>query len=197
MKERKAKLKRDTKETQILMELNLDGRGKYQISTGIGFLNHMLELFTYHGGFDLKIRAKGDLEVDIHHTNEDIGITLGMAFSTALGDRKGINRYGFFYVPMGKALVRTVVDISGRPSLYLSNFPRVKSNPSYRLSDLRHFLESFVREAGINLHIDVIKSDDFHHMCEAIFKSLARAMRMAVDINPSHKKSIPSTKGKL
>ncbi len=197
MKARKVKIKRITKETEITVELNLDGRGRYQISTGIGFLNHMLELFTYHGGFDLKIQAKGDFDVDIHHTNEDLGITLGQAFNSALQDKKGISRFGFFYVPMGRALVRTVLDISERPSFYLSNFPRVKSNPSYRLSDFKHFLESFVREAGINLHIDVIKSDDFHHMCEAIFKSLARALRMAVDVNPRYQNKIPSTKGKL
>lgn len=197
MKVRKAKLERKTKETEILVELNLDGKGRYRISTGIGFLDHMLELFAYHGGFDLKIKARGDLEVDIHHTNEDLGIVLGGAFNTALGDKKGINRYGFFYVPMGKALVRTVLDISGRPSFYLANFPRTKASSSYRLSDLKHFLDSFTREAGINLHIDVIRPDDFHHVCEAIFKSLARALRMAVDINPSHEKSIPSTKGKL
>lgn len=197
MKVRKVKIKRTTKETEIIVELNLDGRGRYQISTGIGFLNHMLELFTYHGGFDLKIKARGDLEVDIHHTNEDLGIAIGQAFNNALQNKKGISRFGFFYVPMGKALVRTVLDISGRPSLHLEKFPRVKSDASYRLSDLKHFLEGFVRETGINLHIDVIKTDDFHHMCEAIFKSLARALRMAVDVNPRYQNKIPSTKGKL
>jgi len=196
MNKRIAKIRRRTKETDIKVELNLDSRGKYKINTGIGFLNHMLELFAFHGGFNLKIEAKGDLDVGIHHTNEDIGIALGEAFNKALQDKKGITRFGSFYVPMEEALVRVVLDISGRPSLYMSKAVKTASRADYKFSDCKHFMEGFMRNAGINLHIDILKGEDLHHIIEAVFKSLAKSLRMAVGIDLKNK-NVPSTKGKL
>ncbi len=196
MNKRIAKIRRKTKETDIKVELNLDGRGKYKLDTGIGFLNHMLELFAFHGRFDLKVEAGGDLDVGIHHTNEDIGIALGEAFNKALKDKKGIKRFGNFYVPMDGALVRVVLDISGRPSLYISKAVKIASRADYKFSDCRHFMEGFMRNAGVNLHIDVLKGEDLHHIIEAVFKAVAKSLRMAVNID-FKSKSIPSTKGKL
>lgn len=196
MKARSVKVKRKTKETEIEVHLNLDGKGKYRISTGIGFLDHMLELFSFHGRFDLKIGAKGDLNVDIHHTNEDLGLSLGEAINRALGDREGIRRFGFFYVPMGEALVRVVLDISGRASLFFKKPPGIRSGKEYSFLDLKHFLGSFVKPPGINLHIDVLRGEDFHHVAEAIFKALGKALRIAVELDPRGR-GIPSTKGIL
>ncbi len=196
---RAATIKNKTRETDIRIDINLDGSGKYKIDTGIGFLNHMLELFAFHGKFDLKIKASGDLDVDIHHTNEDIGIALGEALAGALGDKEKIKRFGNFYVPMDEALVsvRVVLDISDRPSSNINmNNIGLQEIKEYKSFDLRHFLDGFVRKAGINLHIDVLKGEDTHHIFEAIFKALAKALSEAVEINPKSK-GIPSTKGKL
>jgi len=196
MNKRAVAIHRKTKETDVRVELNLDGRGKCKLDTQIGFLNHMLELFAFHGKFDLKIEARGDLDVDIHHTNEDIGIALGEAFDKALKDKRGIKRFGNFYVPMEEALVRVVLDISGRPSLHISKAVKIASRADYKFSDCKHFMEGFIRKAGINLHMDILKGEDLHHIIEAIFKALAKSLRMAVDID-SKNKNIPSTKGKL
>ncbi|MDD5613741.1 MAG: imidazoleglycerol-phosphate dehydratase HisB [Candidatus Omnitrophica bacterium] len=196
MKKRTASLKRKTKETDIKIELNLDGSGKYKIDTGIAFLDHMLELLTFHSRFDLKISAVGDYDVDIHHTNEDIGLALGEAFSKALGDKKGIRRFGNFYAPMGEALTRVVLDISGRPSLDIKSSVKIKSIDGYQNMDLKHFLESFTQKSGMNLHIDILKGEDTHHILESVFKSLAKALSEAVGVG-SQPERIPSTKGKL
>ncbi len=197
MKRRKrlAKIARKTKETDIRIVLNLDGSGKYSINTGIGFLNHMLELFSFHGKFDLNIKARGDLDVDIHHTNEDIGLALGEAFKKALGDKSKIERFGF-YAPMDEALVRVVLDISNRPSLNVKSDVELKGVDSYEYFDFKHFLEGFAQRSGINLHIDVFKGENTHHIFEAVFKGLARALKEAVKVDPDSY-GVPSTKGKL
>lgn len=202
MKRRTVKHRRKTSETNISIELNLDGAGKYRIYTGIGFLDHMLTLFSKHGLFDLKVMAKGDLGVDIHHTNEDVGIALGEAFAKALGTKKGIRRFGSndVAVPMEEALARVALDISARPSLHMRRQgspipPVVYSVQSYSLNDAKQFLEAFVRSAGINLHIEY-RGEDLHHVLEAVFKAFGRALGDATRIDP-RVKGIPSTKGKL
>ncbi|NQU74620.1 MAG: imidazoleglycerol-phosphate dehydratase HisB [Candidatus Omnitrophica bacterium] len=198
MKKRKIKVKRVTRETNISIELNLDGKGKGDIKTGIGFLNHMLELFSKHGLFDLKIRAKGDLNVDLHHTNEDIGICLGTAFKKALGKKVGIRRYGYSFIPMDEALAkaRVVLDISGRSSLFFQS--RIKRCPmvEYGLQDAKGFLKAFTTNSGINMHADVLRGEDTHHAIEALFKATARALKEAVAID-CRTKGVPSTKGRL
>jgi imidazoleglycerol-phosphate dehydratase len=200
MKNRTAEIKRRTEETDVTARLNLDGKGKAAINTGIGFLNHMLELFTYHGLFDLKIRAKGDLDVDTHHTNEDIGIVLGQCVNKALKHKKGINRFGQSFVPMDEALsrVRIVLDISGRPSLYFDNKVRgLKAAKAYDINDCEEFLKAFILNSGINMHVDIIRGKDTHHILESVFKALGRALSEAVRIEPRRGKKVPSTKGKL
>lgn len=193
--QRKTKVRRKTKETEIELELNLDGKGKYNISTTIPFLDHMLEQFIFHSGFDLSLKAKGDTYIDDHHLVEDIGIVLGQAFYKALRDKKGINRYAEVITPMDEALSYVVVDISGRPYFRYD----VKFLPQYKSSDfdfslIKEFLKSFVNEAKITLHIKLLDGENNHHICESIFKSLGRVLKQAVSIN---KKNIPSTKGKL
>lgn len=202
MKKRTVKHKRKTSETNIAVELNLDGTGKYRIYTGIGFLDHMLTLFSKHGLFDLKIMAKGDLAVDIHHTNEDVGIALGEAFAKALGTKKGIRRFGSkdVAVPMEEALARVALDISGRPSIYMKCAgrpipPTVLDRQGYTLNEAKQFLEAFVRSAGVNLHVEY-RGEDLHHVLEAIFKAFGRALSDASRIDP-RVKGIPSTKGRL
>lgn len=199
---RSAKIKRKTSETDISISLSIDGKGKYEIDTGIGFLDHMLGLLAKHGLFDLKIKAKGDLEVDIHHTNEDIGICLGQALSQALGTKKGIRRFGSSLVPMDEALVRIALDISGRPRLDIHNYlkrrpsgPR-KRTEGYTLNDAKQFLQAFVLNSGINLNIGLLEGEDLHHILEAMFKSLALALKEATSID-SRISGIPSTKGSL
>ena len=196
---RTSQIKRKTKETDIELKLNLDGKGKAQIKTGIGFLNHMLDLFTCHGLFDLSINVKSqDLDVDIHHTNEDVGICLGQAFKKAFGDKKSITRFGDASVPMEESKAAVVLDISGRNSLYLNTDLKDQtptSGEGYSLEDTKHFLTSFTREAGINLNVEV-SGDDFHHYVEAIFKALGRAMDKATTVDV-RVKGVPSTKGKL
>lgn len=194
---REASIVRNTSETKIRLRLSLDGSGVSNISTGIPFFDHMLTLWARHGLFDLDVEADGDIAVDFHHTVEDTGITLGQALTQALGDKAGIQRYGFFYVPMDEALVRTVVDLSGRP--YLSyNAPgsvaAIGSAFSFQL--VEEFLRALSVHGGMNLHVDVLAGRDAHHMAEGIFKSLARALDAATRLDP-RVKGIPSTKGIL
>ena len=194
---RMSHIKRDTAETHIVVKLNIDGTGKNTIKTGISFLDHMLTLFSRHGLFDLEVIAEGDLDVDIHHTNEDIALTLGQAFAKGLRDKKGIRRFGFYYVPMEDALVRVSLDISNRPSLFVDGFPRSsKGFKQYSFSDCEHFLKSFSQTAGLNLHVAVLSGRDRHHIIEAIFKALARALDSATRIDKRNL-AIPSTKGIL
>lgn len=197
MRKRKSRIKRVTKETNIIGELNIDGEGKNDIKTGIGFLDHMLTLFTFHGLFDLILKAKGDLNVDIHHTNEDVAICLGKAFKDALGDCKGIRRYGSKEVPMDQASAKVMVDIGGRyafawrlPSRAVS----FTSRENYSLEDGRDFLDTFAKNANINLHIEIHSGEDAHHVLEAIFKAFAMAMDEATQID-IRRKGVPSTKG--
>ena len=194
---REAQVSRKTAETDVFVKINLDGTGVNEISTGIGFLDHMLVLFAKHGRFDLTVKCDGDLEVDGHHTTEDIGIALGQAFKEALGDKKGIKRYGSTILPMDEALILTAVDISGRP--YLRYRMRI---PAPMIGDfdtelLREFVIAFVFNAGITLHIRRLDGVNSHHIVEGTFKSLARTMRKAVAIDEEAKDEIPSTKGVL
>jgi len=200
MKNRTAQIKRKTKETDIAIKLNIDGTGKACIDTGIGFLDHMLELFAYHGLFDLKVKAKGDLDVDTHHTNEDIGIALGQAFKKALKSKKGINRFGQSFVPMDEALsrARVVLDISSRPSLYFDNKIKwLKATKTYDLNDCEELLKAFTLNSGVNMHVDIIRGKDTHHVLESVFKALGRALSEAARVEPRRGKRIPSTKGRL
>ena len=199
---RRTTVDRKSKETDIKVQLNLDGAGTASIKTGIAFLDHMLTLLCTHGLFDAVIQAKGDLDIDVHHTNEDIGIVLGQAFDKILGTRKGISRYGWAYVPMEEALARVVLDFSGRARLIVRDARQgvVKqpqsSRTSYQWADAEHFLESFVRTAKITLHIDILSGSDFHHTCEAVFKALGRALDQATRCDP-RVKGVPSSKGRL
>jgi imidazoleglycerol-phosphate dehydratase len=199
---RRTTVTRESKETQIRVVLNLDGHGQSRVKTGIPFLDHMLTLLGTHSLCDLTVEAKGDLEIDLHHTNEDIGLVIGQAFDQALGERIGIVRFGFAYVPMDEALARVVLDISGRPKLVFrdergrtSRHP-LTSSTTYQWGDAEHFLESFARTAKLTLHIDVIAGSDFHHTCEAVFKGLGRALEQATRIHP-RVKGVPSSKGRL
>jgi len=199
---RRGRVTRATKETRVQIWLNLDGSGKIVVKTGIPFLDHMLTLLGTHGLFDLTVRASGDLEVDVHHTNEDIGLALGQAFDEALGNRAGIGRFGLSYVPMDEALARVVLDISGRPKLVFrdarptrSGRPR-SSRGAYQWGDAEHFLESFVRRSKLTLHIDLLTGSDFHHTCEAVFKALGRALRQATQ-RDARVRGVPSSKGVL
>ncbi|MBI1977649.1 MAG: imidazoleglycerol-phosphate dehydratase HisB [Candidatus Omnitrophica bacterium] len=189
---------RNTQETQIRLSLDIDGKGNAQIKTGLPFLDHMLKSLAKHGLFDLKVTAKGDLEVDIHHTNEDVGIVLGQAFAKALGRKEGIRRFGFFSVPMDEALVRASLDISGRPSLIILKGKGVKFSrlETYSFHDASEFLRAFTQHAGINLIVEVENGEDSHHIIEAMFKALAKALDMATAKDP-RVKGIPSIKGAL
>ena len=196
MKKRAAEILRKTKETDITLKLTLNGEGRSTISTGIPFLNHMLELFTKHGLFDLKLKAKGDLEVDFHHTVEDIGICLGQAFSKALGDKRGIRRYGEATIPMDEALATVAVDLSGRSFLaYNVKIRRIKIG-NFNAGLVKEFFRAFVDQADLTLHINLLYGEDIHHSIEAIFKAFARAMRQATEPD-LRVKGIPSTKGRL
>jgi imidazoleglycerol-phosphate dehydratase len=198
MKKRIATITRKTKETDIKIKLNIDGSGKAKINTGIGILDHMLELFAFHGLFDLEIIAKGDLKVDIHHTNEDIGIVLGKAFKETLGNMSGIKRFGSASVPMEKVVVNTTIDISGRPDFSLrieGPVPVVQSEEGYNLKDLEHFLESFAKNIRINLVVEIkYPAENLHTTLEPIFKALGIALDQATQIDP-RRRGIPSTKG--
>ena len=194
---RKIEVNRRTKETDIKVQVNLDGSGVYQIDTGIGFLNHMIELFTAHGKFDINILCVGDLQVDYHHTVEDVAISLGMAFKEALGEKRGIRRFGQRVLPMDEALVLCAVDVGGRAFLnYDVTLPSEKVGEFD--TELAHeFMAAFSREAGINLHISMLYGQNNHHILEAVFKSFARALSEAVSIDERFPDEIPSTKGLL
>ena len=194
---RVSEINRKTAETDIKLKLNIDGSGKSNIETGCGFLDHMLTLFAKHGRFDLDVFCKGDVEVDFHHTAEDIGICLGKAFSEALGDKKGICRYGNMILPMDEALILTAVDFSGRSYLaYTVNLLRAKVG-DFDTELVEEFWQAFVREAGLNLHINQMAGVNTHHIIEGIFKSAARSIRAAVAIDEKAKDEVPSTKGVL
>lgn len=194
---RKASLPRKTKETDIKVDLKIDGKGDYDIKTGIPFLDHMLSLFSRHGLFDLRLRAKGDTEVDYHHTVEDIGIVLGDAIKKALGDKKGIRRYGEASVPMDETLATVSIDISGRPYLiYNVKLPKKSKLKEFDPDLVEDFFRSIVNHSGITLHINLMYGRDTHHILEAVFKAFGRALDQATKIDPRIK-GIPSTKGKL
>ncbi|MFH0877516.1 MAG: imidazoleglycerol-phosphate dehydratase HisB [Candidatus Omnitrophota bacterium] len=195
---KKGNVRRKTTETDIQIDFVLYGKGSYRIKTGVAFLDHMLSLFAKHGLFDVVIKASGDLDVDIHHTNEDIAIALGQAFSTALGNRAGIKRFGEATVPMDEALVRVALDISGRPFLKF-RADKIKVSAAgggYSLNYLEQFLRAFVFNTGITLHVDVFEGKDLHHILEAVFKAFAKALSRAAERQP-RSKSIPSTKGRI
>ena len=197
MKTRKASVERVTKETQIRGSLVIDGQGTYQILTGIRFFDHMLELFAKHGGFDLKLKATGDLDVDQHHTVEDVGIALGQLFAKALGDRKGINRAGYFVLPMDETLAVVAVDLGGRPALVYQDRVRVRLVGDLQTELVEDFFGGFVNHAGANLHAKVLYGRSNHHKIEAIFKCFARAIRYACSTDVRLKDQLPSTKGLL
>jgi imidazoleglycerol-phosphate dehydratase len=197
MKVRKASVERITKETQIRGSLIIDGRGTYEVATGIRFFDHMLELFAKHGGFDLKLTASGDLDVDQHHTVEDVGIALGQLFAKALGDRKGINRAGYFVLPMDETLAVVAVDLGGRPALVYQDRVRVRLVGDLQTELVEDFFGGFVNHAGANLHAKVLYGRSNHHKIEAIFKCFARAMRYACSTDERLKDQLPSTKGLL
>jgi len=202
MKKRTVRIPRKTKETDITVKLNIDGAGKTKINTGIGILDHMLELFAFHGLFDLDITAKGDLKVDIHHTNEDVGIVLGQAFKQALGDKEGIRRNGFASIPMENVIANVTADISGRGSFLFTKSDTIASGVTdekggYTISDAEHFFDAFAKHLGVNLIIKVdspTMSHDLHTTLEPIFKALGIALDQATQIDP-RRKGIPSTKG--
>jgi imidazoleglycerol-phosphate dehydratase len=192
---RKATLQRDTKETQIRLALAVDGHGKYKISTGIRFFDHMLELFAHHGGFDLQLKATGDLDVDQHHTVEDVGIALGQAFAKALGDKKGILRAGYFLMPMDETLAVAAVDFSGRTAAVIDTKVKVRLVGDLQSELVYDFFEGFARGANANVHLKVLYGRSNHHKIEALFKAFARALRAACWRDKRMAKLIPSTKG--
>jgi len=193
---RKASIERITKETQIRLALDLDGKGKAKICTSVPFLDHMLDLFTRHGLFDMEVEAKGDIDIDFHHTVEDIGIVLGQAFREALGEKKGIRRYGNASVPMDETLAAVTVDLSGRPYMvYNARIPKVKIG-EFDVELVREFFQAFVNNCGANLHINVMYGENVHHILEACFKAAARALDQATQVDPRIE-GVLSTKGKL
>jgi len=194
---RRASVERNTKETQISGKLTVEGRGRYQISTGIRFLDHMLELFTKHGGFDLQLRATGDLDVDQHHTVEDAGIVLGQLFARALGDRKGINRAGYFVMTMDETLAVVALDLGGRPALVYKDLVKVRLVGDLQTELVEDFFGGFANHAGANLHAKVLYGRSNHHKIEAVFKCFARAMKYACSKDARLKDQLPSTKGLL
>lgn len=194
---RTADIRRDTKETQIRVRLDLDGTGQARLATGIGFFDHMLEQIARHALIDLDIEAQGDLHIDGHHTVEDVGITLGMALKQALGDKAGITRYGHAYVPLDEALSRVVVDFSGRPGLHMSVPFKAGMIGGFDSQLTHEFFQGLVNHAPLTLHIDNLKGDNAHHQCESVFKAFARALRMAIAPDPRSAGVVPSTKGTL
>jgi imidazoleglycerol-phosphate dehydratase len=196
MKPRTATIRRKTRETDISITLNVDGSGKSTISTGLSFLDHMLELLSRHSLIDMKIKAKGDLEVDDHHTVEDIGLALGEALDKALGTRKGITRYGWSYVPMDESLSRVVIDLGGRPFLVKNMVCRQRKIKDFDLSLFNDFFQSFCVQSRMNLHIEQILGKEAHHAYESVFKGLARALRTACARDP-RERSVPSSKGQI
>jgi len=197
MPTRAAKADRKTAETQIALSVNVDGSGRSALSTGIPFLDHMLDQVARHGMLDLEVHAKGDLQVDAHHTVEDIGITLGQAVARAAGDKKGIRRYGHAYVPLDEALSRVVIDFSGRPGLeYHVQFKRALIG-EFDVDLVHEFFQGFANHAQVTLHIDNLRGENAHHQCETMFKAFARALRMALEPDPRGADAVPSTKGML
>jgi imidazoleglycerol-phosphate dehydratase len=194
---RQADVRRNTAETQIRVSLNLDGTGQAQLHTGIGFFDHMLDQIARHGLIDLVIEAQGDLHIDGHHTVEDVGITLGQAMALAVGDKRGLRRYGHAYVPLDEALSRVVVDFSGRPGLHMRVAFKSGMIGALDTQLVYEFFQGFVNHAGVSLHIDNLHGDNAHHQCETIFKAFARAIRMALEIDARAANTIPSTKGSL
>ncbi|AOW12274.1 imidazoleglycerol-phosphate dehydratase [Hydrogenophaga crassostreae] len=195
--DRVAQVQRDTSETQIGVRINLDGTGAAILSTGIGFFDHMLDQIARHGLIDLDILAKGDLHIDGHHTVEDVGITLGQAFAKAVGDKKGIRRYGHAYVPLDEALSRVVIDFSGRPGLHMRVPFKSGMVGQFDTQLAFEFFQGFVNHAGVTLHIDNLHGENAHHQAETVFKAFARALRMALERDPRMGDVIPSTKGSL
>jgi imidazoleglycerol-phosphate dehydratase len=194
---RKASLDRKTTETQIAVSINLDGTGAFDVKSGVGFLDHMLELLARHSLIDIKLRAKGDTHIDFHHTTEDSGIALGQAFAKALGDRKGIKRYADCFLPMDEALTRAAIDVSGRPYLiWKVEFSRPKIG-EFDTELVREWFQAFAMNAGVTLHVQTLYGDNCHHIAESCFKALARVLRGAIEIDPRQKDRIPSTKGSL
>jgi len=194
---RQAEVQRNTAETKIAVRVNLDGTGAAKLATGIGFFDHMLDQIARHGMIDLDIEAKGDLHIDGHHTVEDVGITLGQAVHKAVGDKKGIRRYGHAYVPLDEALSRVVIDFSGRPGLVM-NVPFKSGMIGTFDSQLAHeFFQGFANHAFVTLHIDNLRGENAHHQCETVFKAFARALRAALELDPRAAGTIPSTKGSL
>ncbi|PPE69321.1 imidazoleglycerol-phosphate dehydratase HisB [Caldimonas thermodepolymerans] len=195
--ERVAEVTRNTAETQIRVRVNLDGTGVAKLSTGIGFFDHMLDQIARHGLIDLEVDAKGDLHIDGHHTVEDVGITLGQAFARAVGDKKGIRRYGHAYVPLDEALSRVVVDFSGRPGLHMHVPFKAGMIGAFDTQLAYEFFQGFVNHAQVTLHIDNLRGENAHHQCETVFKAFARALRMALEPDPRMAGVVPSTKGTL
>ncbi len=194
---RNASLSRDTAETKIAVSLELDGTGVARLATGVPFLDHMLDQVARHGLIDLDVRAQGDLHIDGHHTVEDIGITLGQAFAQAIGDKKGVRRYGHAYVPLDEALSRVVIDLSGRPGLeFHVKFSRAWIG-EFDVDLVHEFFHGFVNHAQVTLHVDNLRGSNAHHQCETVFKAFGRALRMAVESDPRAAGVIPSTKGAL
>jgi imidazoleglycerol-phosphate dehydratase len=194
---REAAITRKTLETEVSVRLNLDGGGASRLATGVPFLDHMLDQVARHGVFDLEIEAKGDLHVDAHHTVEDVGITLGQAFARAVGEKKGVRRYGHAYVPLDEALSRVVVDLSGRPGLVMEiDFARPRIG-EFDVDLVHEFFQGFVNHAQVTLHIDNLKGDNAHHQAETAFKAFGRALRMAAELDPRMAGVLPSTKGSL
>lgn len=194
---RKATVKRDTLETKIEVSVDLDGEGSASFDTGVPFLEHMLDQVARHGLIDLDVKANGDLHIDAHHTVEDVGITLGQAFAKAVGDKKGIRRYGHAYVPLDEALSRVVIDFSGRAGLeYHVDYPRARIG-EFDVDLLQEFLQGFVNHAHVTLHVDNLRGSNAHHIAETVFKALGRAMRMALEADERMQGKTPSTKGSL
>jgi imidazoleglycerol-phosphate dehydratase len=194
---RQAQVTRNTLETQVAVHLNLDGSGKSRLATGVGFFDHMLDQVARHGMVDLDVEAKGDLHIDAHHTVEDVGITIGQAFAKAIGDKKGVRRYGHAYIPLDEALSRVVIDLSGRPGLeYSVDYARGLIG-EFDVDLVHEFFQGFVNHASVTLHIDNLKGRNAHHQAETIFKAFGRALRMAVEFDTRASGTLPSTKGSL
>jgi len=194
---RTAAIRRDTKETQIQGRLTIEGRGRYDISTGIRFLDHMLELFAKHGGFDLTLKATGDLDVDQHHTVEDVGLVLGQFFAKALGDRRGINRAGYFVMPMDETLAVVAIDLGGRPALVYKDLVKTRLVGDLQAELVEDFFGGFTAQAGANVHVKVMYGRSSHHKLEAVYKCFARALKFAVSRDRRLAGQLPSTKGLL
>jgi imidazoleglycerol-phosphate dehydratase len=194
---RRATVQRDTKETKIRVSVDLDGQGTARLSTGIGFFDHMLDQIARHGLIDLEIEAQGDLHIDGHHTVEDVGITLGIAVGQAVGDKRGLVRYGHAYVPLDEALSRVVIDFSGRPGLVMNVAFKAGMIGGFDAQLAHEFFQGFANHALVTLHIDNLRGENAHHQCETVFKAFARALRMAVAIDPRAGDVVPSTKGSL